>query len=70
MRAGVVHDRPDTPVDGGLAIFCPACPQMDINIPPETEWKADDRYERTIGLAAIIDGTELGQNTLPATAHR
>jgi hypothetical protein len=24
-------------------LFCPACPQMDINIPPETEWKRDDR---------------------------
>jgi hypothetical protein len=24
-------------------LFCPACPQMDINIPPETEWKSDDR---------------------------
>jgi hypothetical protein len=33
----------DLSVDGGLAVFCPACPQMDINIPPETEWKADDR---------------------------
>ena len=43
IRAGVVHDRPDNPVDGGLAVFCPACPQMDINIPPETEWKVDDR---------------------------
>ena len=43
IRAGVVHDRPDAPVDGGLALFCPACPQVDINIPPETEWKPDDR---------------------------
>jgi CxC2 like cysteine cluster associated with KDZ transposases len=43
IRAGVVHDRPDHPVEGGLALFCPACPQMDINIPPETEWKSDDR---------------------------
>jgi hypothetical protein len=43
IRAGVVHDRPDVPVDGGLALFCPACPQMDINIPPESEWKPEDR---------------------------
>jgi hypothetical protein len=27
----------------GCNMFCPACPQMDINIPPETEWKPDDR---------------------------
>src|ERR1700727_1101755 len=48
IRAGVVHDRPDTSVDGGLALFCPACPQIGINIPPETEWKADDRYGRAL----------------------
>jgi hypothetical protein len=30
-------------LDGGLALFCPACPQMDINIPPETEWKVEDK---------------------------
>jgi hypothetical protein len=44
IRAGVVHDQPDIPVEGGLALFFPACPQVHINIPPETEWKADDRY--------------------------
>lgn len=44
MRAGVVHSRLDRPLDGGLALFCPACPQFDINIPPEAEWKEEDRY--------------------------
>ncbi|KIM74954.1 hypothetical protein PILCRDRAFT_79556, partial [Piloderma croceum F 1598] len=43
IRAGDVHDRPDVPADSGLALFCPACPQIGINIPPEIEWKADDR---------------------------
>ncbi|KIM78569.1 hypothetical protein PILCRDRAFT_11035 [Piloderma croceum F 1598] len=43
IRAGFVHDRPDIPVDGGLALFFPACPQMDINIPPEIEWKPEDK---------------------------
>jgi hypothetical protein len=32
-------------MDGGLALFCPACPQIGINIPPENEWKMEDRYE-------------------------
>ena len=45
MRAGHVHDRPKDPIDGGLALFCPACPQFDINIPPESEWKEEDRYD-------------------------
>src|ERR1700677_3558941 len=47
MRAGVAHDQPDHPVQGGLVLFCPACPQMDINIPSETEWKTDNRQART-----------------------
>lgn len=40
----MAHDRPDKPVEGGLALFCPACPQIGINTLPETEWKAEDRY--------------------------
>lgn len=44
MRAGTVHDRTDVPIDGGLAMFCPACPQVDINIPKAAEWKSEDRY--------------------------
>jgi hypothetical protein len=43
IRAGVVHDRLDSPLDGGLVLFCPACLQMDINITPETKWKVDDK---------------------------
>ena len=43
IRVGIVHDRPDTPINGSLALFCPACPQIDINIPLETEWKLEDR---------------------------
>jgi hypothetical protein len=41
-----VHDQPDIPVEGGLALFCPTCLQVDINIPPEMEWKVDDMYGR------------------------
>ena len=43
IRAGVVHDRPDIPADGSLALICPACLQIGINIPPETEWKSENR---------------------------
>jgi len=50
IRAGVVHDRPDSPLDGGLALFCPACPQIDINIPPETDWKVDDKWADNLML--------------------
>jgi hypothetical protein len=43
MRAGQAHDRVTDFVPGALALFCPACPQLDINIPPENEWKADEK---------------------------
>jgi len=32
--------QPDVPVDGGLALFCPACPQIGINIPPENRMES------------------------------
>lgn len=44
IRSGTVHDRPDKPIEGGLALFCPACPQVGINTLPETEWRLEDRY--------------------------
>ena len=44
IRAGAVHDWPDSLVKGGLALFCPACPQVEINTPLETEWNNEDRW--------------------------
>src|SRR5258708_33179082 len=44
MRAGVAHDRNTGLIPGAIAIFCPACPQVGINIPPEREWRQEDRY--------------------------
>lgn len=29
---------------GNMAIFCPACPQIGVNVPPESEWLPEDRY--------------------------
>ena len=43
MRSGAVHDQSDVSINGGLAIFCPACPQIDVNISDQSEWKEDDR---------------------------
>lgn len=42
IRAGHAHDRVTDFVPGALAIFCPACPQLGINIPPEDQWKDDE----------------------------
>ena len=44
MRAGQAHDRVTDFIPGALAIFCPACPQLGINIPPEQEWVNDESY--------------------------
>jgi hypothetical protein len=42
MCVGQAHDRTTDFVPGALATFCPACPQLGINIPPEWEWKHDE----------------------------
>ena len=34
-RAGFGHDAQNDPGKGELAIFCPACPQPDINLPKD-----------------------------------
>jgi len=69
--AGVAHiqQKSDQVKDGQLSIFCPACPQPGINIPPD--WKddpkrcADDRFIiwlvethvcRQMGLSSILCG--------------
>lgn len=43
MRSGVLHDRIDRPSNGEMAIFCPACPQIGINVTPD-ELEGTDRY--------------------------
>jgi len=35
-RFGFGHDTTSSPKSGGLALFCPACPQPGINIPSNT----------------------------------
>jgi hypothetical protein len=53
MQAGVVHDWPEVSIDGGLALFCPTCPQMNTNILPKSEWNPMDRLGRTFCHAFI-----------------
>ena len=66
MRAGAVHDRIDVPIDGGLAMFCLACPHVDINIPRPTKWKFEERYENlkttqfVTGITQITLSTSIG----------
>jgi hypothetical protein len=54
---------------GNLAIFCPACPQPDINLPKE--WESDPkRYSlhilSMIIMLTILDGYILGVLSLMA----
>jgi hypothetical protein len=38
MRSGLGHLAEEESIpDGSMAVFCPACPQPGINLPPE--WK-------------------------------
>lgn len=36
---GFGHDTDATPQNGQLALFCPACPQTEVNIP--LDWSND-----------------------------
>ena len=39
MENGYGHDTTESPGNGDLAIFCPACPQPGVNIP--ANWRDD-----------------------------
>ncbi|KAI6008512.1 hypothetical protein EDC04DRAFT_2610915 [Pisolithus marmoratus] len=56
---GFGHDMEQDPGDGGLALFCPACPQPGVNLP--ADWKAC--YDRdTIMRQYVIDGNFTAQH--------
>jgi CxC2 like cysteine cluster associated with KDZ transposases len=49
--AGYGHKKADPmkPTAGDLTVFCPACPQANVNLPPD--WKSDpNRYSKYIIL--------------------
>ncbi|KAI6024926.1 hypothetical protein BKA83DRAFT_4124738 [Pisolithus microcarpus] len=60
---GFGHDMEQDPGDGGLALFCPACPQPCVNLPPD--WKV--QYDRAIN-AANINKSNLQSTGIGATA--
>lgn len=36
MQSGLAHGQDsDHPIDGSMAIFCPACPQPGLNLPDD-----------------------------------
>ncbi|KAI6102118.1 hypothetical protein F5141DRAFT_1190031 [Pisolithus sp. B1] len=51
---GFGHDAGKDPGDGGLALFCPACPQPGLNLP--ADWKV--QYDRQY----VIDGNFTAQH--------
>ncbi|KAI6117023.1 hypothetical protein EDD16DRAFT_1520223 [Pisolithus croceorrhizus] len=56
---GFGHDAGQDPGDGGLALFCPACPQPGLNLP--ADWKV--WYDRdTIMRQYVIDGNFTAQH--------
>ena len=54
-RAGFAHDSAlaDANKPGSLALFCSACPQPGINLPPN--WKTDELAWRFMRIT-ILDG--------------
>ncbi|KAI5998479.1 hypothetical protein EDC04DRAFT_2872174 [Pisolithus marmoratus] len=56
---GFGHDMEQDPGDGGLALFCPACPQPGVDLP--ADWKV--HYDRdTIMRQYVIDGNFTAQH--------
>ncbi|KAI6162707.1 hypothetical protein EDD17DRAFT_1776471 [Pisolithus thermaeus] len=56
---GLGHDMEQDPGDGGLALFCPACPQPGVNLP--ADWKV--QYDRdTVMRQYVIDGNFTAQH--------
>ncbi|KAI6126956.1 hypothetical protein F5141DRAFT_1060598 [Pisolithus sp. B1] len=56
---GSGHDAGQDPGDGGLALFCPACPQPGLNLP--ADWKV--QYDRdTIMRQYVMDGNFTAQH--------
>lgn len=41
MRSGAAY-RTRSVAPGDLAIFCPACPQPGVNVPPRDQWQEGD----------------------------
>ncbi|KAI6125608.1 hypothetical protein EDD16DRAFT_1517081 [Pisolithus croceorrhizus] len=56
---GIGHGAEKDPGDGGLALFCPACPQPGLNLP--ADWKV--WYDRdTVMRQYVIDGNFTAQH--------
>ncbi|KAI6046853.1 hypothetical protein EDC04DRAFT_2887343 [Pisolithus marmoratus] len=56
---GFGHDTEQDPGDGGLALFCPACPQPGLNLP--ADWKV--QYDRdTVTRQYVVDGNFTAQH--------
>ncbi|KAI6099659.1 hypothetical protein F5141DRAFT_1205122 [Pisolithus sp. B1] len=56
---GFGHDTGKDPGDGGLALFCPACPQPGLNLP--ADWRV--WYDRdTVMRQYVIDGNFTAQH--------
>ncbi|KAI6023234.1 hypothetical protein BKA83DRAFT_40676, partial [Pisolithus microcarpus] len=58
---GFGHDIEQDPGDGGLALFCPACPQPGVNLP--ADWKVHlTAFRDTTMRQYVIDGNFTAQH--------
>ncbi|KAF8141809.1 hypothetical protein EV363DRAFT_1151130 [Boletus edulis] len=71
-RVGIGHGPEREPVEGELAIFCPACPQPGVNLPLEWDKKYDrlpqDDIPLSDGLAYMVTN-QLYQNHVENAAN-
>ncbi|KAI6010214.1 hypothetical protein BKA83DRAFT_4068932, partial [Pisolithus microcarpus] len=61
---GFGHDTEQDPGDGGLALFCPACPQPGVNLPADWKVQYDSltAFRDTTMRQYVIDGNFTAQH--------
>lgn len=52
IQAGYGHSAGGPIEPGALAIFCPACPQPEINLP--SNWREDERRWVMVNIAITL----------------
>lgn len=63
IQAGYGHDTESPVKPGALAVFCPACPQPEINLP--NDWESDKRRWVIIGFLCFLTNTSILAGCIP-----
>jgi hypothetical protein len=73
IQAGYGHIPEESVTPGGLAVFCPTCPQPGVNLPDD--WREDDQKygeppKLIKSLKSMLGGYTQGALSLMATSKQ